>query len=400
MTDFLTKRIQSIAPSPTMASTAKARQMKQDGLDVLSFTAGEPDFDTPEAIKSAAIKAIEDGQTKYTPVPGTTALKTAILKKLKRDQGLDYAPEEVMANQGGKHSLYNIMQVLIESGDEVIIPAPYWVSYPAQVILADGKPVVVTTNEANNFCMTPEQLEEAITPKTKALILNTPSNPTGSAYTKEQLQALVDVCLQHDIWIISDEIYEKIVYDGFEHISPAQLGEAAKAKTLIVNGVSKGYAMTGWRMGFTAGDKTVIAAMSKLQGQSTSGISSITQAACVEALGGPQDAIAPMVKAFDERRRYVVDAFNAIDGIDCRTPQGAFYVFPNVTSFFGKKTPEGKLIENDADLCNYLLEKHLVALVAGEGFGAPGFIRLSYAASMGSLQNGLDRISKALQILQ
>lgn len=395
----LSERSQNIKPSPTMAITAKAKQLKADGLDVLGFGAGEPDFDTPENIKNAGIAAIKAGFTKYTPVGGINELKDAIIAKLKRDNGLSYTREEILVSNGGKHSLYNIAQALYNPGDEVIIPAPYWVSYPDQVILNDAVPVILQTTDKTGFKVTPQQLEAAITPKTKAFIMNSPSNPTGSAYSKAELTALADVLIKHDIICISDEIYEKIVYDQFEQMSIASISEEMKKRTIIVNGASKVYSMTGWRMGFTACNQELTKAMAKIQGQVTSNICSITQKACVEAYAGPQDFLIDMVKAFDERRQVLVEGLKAIPGITCTTPQGAFYVFPNIESLMGKKTPKGAAIDSASDFATYLLDDHLVAVVPGEGFGAEGYFRMSYACSMENILAGLKRIEKAVKEL-
>ncbi len=391
----LTQRIQRIQASPTLAITAKAKALKALGVDVIGFGAGEPDFDTPEHIKKAAIDSLKSGKTKYTPVGGVNELKDAIIEKLKRDNQLEYSREQILTSCGGKHSLYNIAQVLFESGDEVIIPAPYWVSYPDQVLLNDAKPVIVNTQEKNLFKITPEELSQAITPKTKAFILNSPSNPTGTAYTREELEALANILVDKQILCISDEIYEKIVYDGFEFCSMASLNNDIKNLTIIVNGASKVYSMTGWRMGFTAGPKEIIAAMSKLQGQVTSNISTPTQWACVEAYNGSQDFLKEWVAAFCERRNYIVERLNAIAGIQCFKPQGAFYVFPNISSYLGK-TFQNKKLETDLDFCDFLLDEAKVACVAGSGFGAPGFMRLSYATSMENIQKGIDRIEEVL----
>lgn len=396
----LSQRVQAIKPSPTLAILAKAKSLVAQGIDVVSFGAGEPDFDTPQNIKDAAIKAIQDGKTKYTPVEGTSELKDAIIAKLKRDNGLTYTRDEIIVSNGGKHSLYNIAQALFEKGDEVIIPAPYWVSYPDQVILNDATPVIVQTTDTTGFRITPDQLRSAITKNTKAFILNSPSNPTGSGYTQKQIQELADICVQNDLYIISDEIYEKIIYDGFTHVSPASLSPDIKARTLIVNGASKVYAMTGWRMGFTAGPRDVIFAMTKIQGQSTSNISAITQAACVEAYNGSQTALVPMLTAFKERRDWIVTALRALPGVTCTMPEGAFYVFPNVTKLFGKKTKAGIVIKTSQDFCDYLLADHRVAAVAGDGFGAEGYLRLSYATSMELIQKGLARIKMAVAELE
>lgn len=397
---LLSRRINNIQISPTMAVMNKAKNMQAQGLSIISFGAGEPDFDTPQNIKDAAIKAIQNGETKYTPVSGTLALKKAIQTKLKRDQNLDYATNQISTACGGKHSLYNIFQVLINKDDEVIIPAPYWVSYPDQVILAEGKPVIVNTLEKHQFCLQPEELKKAITPKTKILVLTSPNNPTGSAYTQEQISALTTICLEHNIFIVSDEIYEKIIYDGFKVISPAQISEEVKNITCIVNGVSKAYAMTGWRMGFSAGPEWLISALDKLQGQSTSNICSITQAACVEAYAGPQDALLPMIHAFSKRRDTLVKALNDIEGVSCLKPQGAFYVFPNIKKLLGRRTPQGKVIESCVDLSDYILETAHVAVVAGYGFGAPGYIRMSYATSDQLIAEGIKRMTEALAQLK
>lgn len=387
----LTQRIQRVKPSPTIAITTKAKAMKAEGIDVIGFGAGEPDFDTPEPIKAAAVRSLKEGKTKYTPVGGVVELKDAIIQKLKRDNGLDYSREEIITSCGGKHSLYNIAQVLFEAGDEVIIPAPYWVSYPDQVLLNDAKPVIVDTREENEFKITPQELERAIGPKTKAFILNSPSNPTGAAYTREELSALAKVLENKDVVVISDEIYEKIVYDDFEFVSIAALSPAMKERTIIVNGASKCYSMTGWRMGFAAGPKEIIAAMTKLQGQVTTNIATATQWAVVEAYNGSQDFLKDWVAQFQKRRDYILDRLNAIPNVHCFKPQGAFYVFPNISTYLGREA-KGRRLNTDLELCDFLLDEAKVAIVAGTGFGAPGFMRLSYATSMENIERGLDRI--------
>jgi aspartate aminotransferase len=392
----LAKRIGRVQPSPTIAIDTKAKAMKAEGIDVIGFGAGEPDFDTPEHIKAAAITALKEGKTKYTPVGGINELKDAIIGKMKRDNGLNYSRDEILTSCGGKHVLYNIAQVLLEAGDEAIIPAPYWVSYPDQVLLNDAKPVIVPTQEKNGFKITPMELKEAITPKTKAFILNSPSNPTGAAYTRKDLEALAEILLQHDILIISDEIYEKILYDGFEFVSIAQLSEEIKKRTIVVNGASKVFSMTGWRMGFAAGPKEIISAMTKLQGQVTTNINSITQWAVTAAYNGPQDFLKEWVAEFQKRRDYILQRLNGLAGVHCFKPQGAFYVFPNFSSYLGKKAKD-KVLYTDSDLCDYLLDQARVACVAGSGFGAPGFIRFSYATSMNHIREGLDRIESALK---
>ncbi len=394
----LTQRVQRIKPSPTLAIDTKAKKMIADGIDVVSFGAGEPDFDTPDHIKEAAIQALKAGKTKYTPVGGIPELKNAIIAKLQRDNGLVYTSDEILVSVGGKHSLYNIAQALFEAGDEVIIPAPYWVSYPDQVLLNDATPIIVPTYEKDGFCLRPEVLEKTITPKTKTLILNSPSNPTGGAYSKAALEALAKILVKHKILCISDEIYEKIVYDGFQFTSIASLNDEIKKLTLTVNGASKVYSMTGWRMGYAAGPKEIIQAMTKIQGQVTTNINSATQWACVEALNGNQDFLKTWVGEFKKRRDFIVEAFNKIPGVTCFKPQGAFYVFPNISAYFGKKF-EGQPIKNSDDLSNYLLDKALVAVVAGSGFGAEGYIRLSYATSIEKIKKGMERIEKALKNL-
>ncbi len=394
----LTQRVHRIKPSPTLAIDSKAKKMIAEGIDVVSFGAGEPDFDTPDHVKQAAIQAINAGKTKYTPVAGIIELKDAIVAKLKRDNNLHYTREDVIVSAGGKHSLYNIAQVLFEEDDEVIIPAPYWVSYPDQVLLNDAKPVVIQTQEGDGFCLRPEVLDQAITAKTKAFILNSPSNPTGGAYSRKNLEAIAEILVKKNIFCISDEIYEKIVYDGFEFVSIASLNDRIKDLTITVNGASKVYSMTGWRMGYAVGPRDIIDAMAKLQGQVTSNITSITQWACVEALNGSHEFLKTWVAEFKKRRDVIVKRLNAIPGVTCFNPQGAFYVFPNVAAYFGKKY-DGKVLQGSDDLAAYLLEKALVAVVPGSGFGAKGFIRLSYATSLQKIEKGLERIEKALSAL-
>lgn len=395
----LTERVKRIKPSPTIAIDTKAKAMKAEGIDVIGFGAGEPDFDTPEFIKQAAIEALKAGKTKYTPVGGVNELKDAIISKLKRENNLSYTRDEVIVSCGGKHSLYNIAQVLFEAGDEVIIPSPYWVSYPDQVIINDAIPVIIKTQEKNGFKITAEELEKAITPKTKAFILNSPSNPTGSAYSREELEALAAVLVKKNIICISDEIYEKIIYDGFKFTSIASLNDSIKNLTITVNGASKVYSMTGWRMGYAVGPKEIIQAMTKLQGQVTTNINSITQWACVAALNGSQDFLKDWVEQFKNRRNYILERFATIPQVTCYKPEGAFYVFPNISAYLGKKG-NGKVLNTDEELANHLLDHYKVAVVAGSGFGAPGFIRLSYATSMENIQKGVDRIEKGLKELE
>src|SRR4030043_820807 len=365
----LSNRAKSLKPSPTLAINAKAKSMQTQGIHVVSFGAGEPDFDTPRNIKAAAIKAIEEGFTKYTPVGGTDDLKDAIIKKFQRDNGLTYKRSEIIVSCGGKHSFYNLAQAIFDQGDEVIVPAPYWVSYPPMVALANATPIIAETTEKNEFKITPGELKKALTPKTKALILNSPSNPTGSAYTRKELEGIAEIALSKNIFVISDEIYEKIVYDGFKFISIASLSDEIKKKTIIVHGGAKTYAMTGWRIGYTAGSEEIISAMNNIQSQSTSNPTSIAQKASVEALIGPQDEVRKMVNAFGQRRNYIVDRLNKITGVSCYKPVGAFYVFPNFSSYYGKSY-QGKKIENSTVLADFFLEVAKVAVVPGVQFGA------------------------------
>jgi aspartate aminotransferase len=389
----LSKRVSGIKPSPTLEIDAKARALKSQGIDIIGFGIGEPDFNTPDNIKETAIKAIRDGFTKYTAVSGIDELKDAIIEKFKKDNDLNYDRSEIIVSCGAKHSLYNIAQAIFNPGDEILIPAPYWVSYPDQVILNDATPVIVKTG--NDFLLTPEGLKEKITPKTRAIILNSPSNPTGMAYDKKSLESIAEIAVRHKIYIISDEIYEKIIYDGFEHISIASLGKEIKAITLVANGVSKAYSMTGWRIGYTAGPKEIISAMSNIQSQSTSNPASVSQKAAIEALRGPQDSVKKMVEEFDRRRKYMVKRLNRMEGVSCIMPRGAFYAFPNVSSLYGKSF-DGKVIKDSYDMAGYLLEEAKVAIVPGDPFGADEYIRLSYATSMENIEKGLDRIGEAL----
>lgn len=396
---LLSQRAKAIKPSPTLAIDAKAKALKAQGVDVIGFGVGEPDFDTPQNIKDAAIKAIEMGFTKYCPVGGTDDLKDAIIEKLKKDNGLSYERGEIIVSCGAKHSLYNIAMTVLEKGDEVIIPAPYWVSYPDIVALADAKPVIVNTSEKNGFKMTAEEFRKAITPETKAVIINSPSNPTGSSYSRKELEGIAEVAVEKKILIISDDIYEKLVYDGFEFISIASISKEVKDLTVVVNGVSKAYAMTGWRIGYAAAAKEIITAMTNIQSQSTSNPNSIAMKASTEALVGPQGAVNAMVGEFDKRRVYMVERLNRIKGITCLRPSGAFYAFPNVTGLLGKNF-NGKLIETSSDMATLLLDEVKVALVPGSAFGAEGFLRLSYATSMEKIKEGMDRVEKAVGMLK
>lgn len=395
----LADRVNKIQPSPTLAIDAKAKALKAQGIDIVGFGAGEPDFDTPANIKEAAKRAIEEGFTRYTPVGGTDELKDAIIAKLKRDNALEYARNEISVACGAKHSLYNISQVLVQEGDEVIIPAPYWVSYPDQVVLAGGKPVFIETDETTAFKITPEKLEKAISKNTRALVLNSPCNPTGTTYSREELVAIGDVCLKHGFFIISDDIYERLLYDGMPFCNIATAVPALKGRTMVVNGVSKTYAMTGWRIGYAAGPAEVISAMTKMQSQSTSNPNSIAQKAAVEALNGSQETVEKMTVEFEKRRTYIVDRLNGIPGVSCFKSHGAFYAFPNISRLFGKSF-EGKVIANSSDFGAYLLEKAQVALVPGIAFGADNYARLSYATSMENIKKGLDRIEAAVMNLK
>lgn len=396
---MLSERARRIKPSPTLAMDAKAKSMKAQGVDVVNFGVGEPDFDTPDHVKEAAAKAIRDGFTKYTPVGGIDELKEAVVNKFKRDNGLDYAKDDVVVSCGAKHSLYNIAQALFNGGDEVIIPAPYWVSYPDQALLNDATPVFVATDEKDSFMLRPEALEQKITRKTKALVLNSPSNPTGQAYDRKGLEAIAEIALRHNIFVISDEIYEKLVYDGAAHTSIASLGEKIKEKTIVVNGLSKSHAMTGWRIGFTAGPKDIIKAMTNIQSQSTSNPTSIAQKAAVAALNGPQDFVSMMHAEFDKRRKFLIGELNSIDGVCCLNPNGAFYAFPNVSKLYGRKAGS-RQVNSSLDMAVYLLEDANVALVHGEAFGDDRYIRLSYATSMDNIKKGLERIKDAVARLK
>lgn len=396
---MISERAKKIKPSPTLAIDAKAKAMKAGGVDVVNFGVGEPDFDTPEHVKEAAIKAIRDGFTKYTPVGGIDELKVAIIDKLKKDNNLEYEKDEVIVSCGAKHSLYNIAQALFGPGDEIIIPSPYWVSYPDQALLNDAVPVFVKTFENDSFVMRPEAFEAKITKKTRALVLNSPSNPTGLTYDKKGLEAVAEIALKHNIYIISDEIYEKLLYDGMEHTSIASLSSAMKAMTITVNGLSKSHAMTGWRMGYAAGPKDIIKAMTNIQSQSTSNPSSITQKAAVAALTGPQDFLSTMRTEFDKRRKFLVNELNSIAGVSCPMPTGAFYAFPNVSKLYGKKAGD-RQINSSLDLALYMLEDAKVALVHGEAFGDDNYIRISYATSMENIKKGLERIKEAIARLK
>ncbi len=397
---FLADRLKSIKPSPTIAVTNKARELKAQGHNVIGLGAGEPDFDTPEHIKEAAIKAIKEGDTKYTAVDGTPALKNAIIKKFKRENGLEYKPNQITVGSGGKQVIYNAFMATLNIEDEVLIPAPYWVSYPDIVALAGGTPVFIDCQEANGFKMTPEDLRKSITSKTKWLVLNSPSNPTGAAYTKHELKAITEILLDFPhVYIMSDDIYEHVIYDGFEFTTPAQIEPKLYNRTLTINGVSKAYSMTGWRIGYAGGPQELISAISVLQSQSTSNPSSISQAASVEALNGTQEFLKSWISTFQKRRDMVVNSLNNMAGISCLNPQGAFYVFPSCKNLIGKKRPDGKIINNGNDFAEYLLESALVAVVPGSGFGVDAYFRISYATRDQDLKEALARIEKAIKAL-
>ena len=389
---IISDSLKRIKPSPTIAVTQKARELRAAGRDVIGLGAGEPDFDTPDNIKEAAIKAIKDGDTKYTAVDGTTALKEAVINKFKRENNLNYKIDEITVGAGGKHVIYNLMMATLNKGDEVLIPAPYWVSYPDIVLLAGANPIVIECAEEQGFKLTAKDLESKITNSTKWLILNSPSNPTGACYSEQEIKNLSQVLKRNPhVHILSDDIYEHITYEGFKFFTIAQVPEL-KNRVITMNGVSKSYAMTGWRIGYAAGPKDIIKAIGKIQSQSTSNPSSVSQAAAVEALNGSQDFISVRSKAFQERRDFVVKSLNAINGINCLNPEGAFYVFPSCKELIGKKDKKGKKIENDSDFVQSLLENNGVAVVQGSAFGLEGFFRISYATSMENLEKAMSRI--------
>ena len=388
-------RLDRISPSQTITITAKARALKAAGRDVISLSVGEPDFDTPQNIKDAAIAAIQRGETKYTDVSGTMELRRAVAAKFKRDSGIDYKPEEIIVTTGGKQVIFNALLATINPGDEAIIPTPCWVSYPDIVALAEGVPVFVPCGMNSGFKMSAEQLEAAITPKTKWLILNNPSNPTGAAYNAAELKQLTDVLLRHpDVWIFTDDIYEKLAFDGFKPATIVEVEPRLRDRTITMNGCSKGYAMTGWRIGFAGAPLALIKAMDKLQGQSTSNTSSISQAAAIEALNGPQDSVAAMGKVFERRRNLVVEMLNQAPGLRCHKPEGAFYVYPSLNACLGKTTKGGRKLETDADFVEALLEEEGVAAVHGSAFMFPGHFRISYATDDATLVEACTRIQR------
>ena len=393
MSSKLSARVQAVKPSPTLAITARAAALRAEGNDVIGLGAGEPDFDTPDHIKAAAIEAINSGKTKYTAVDGTASLKQAIMDKFKRDNGFEYAADQILVSVGGKQSFYNLAQAILDAGDEVIIPAPYWVSYPDMTLLADGVPVVVECGADTQFKITPEQLAAAITPKTRLFVINSPSNPTGMAYTKDQLAALGEVLRQHPhVLIATDDMYEHILWDAGSFVNILNACPDLTDRTMVLNGVSKAYSMTGWRIGYAAGPASIIKAMKKIQSQSTSNPTSISQYAAEEALNGPQQCIPDMLVHFKQRHDYVVDRLNKMPGVECLSTDGTFYVFPSVTGLID--AIDG--VNDDLELAEYLIEKAGVALVPGSAFGAPGFARISIATSMENLSNALDRIEKAI----
>lgn len=387
------QKAEKIAPSLTLAITAKAKQLKKEGIDVIGFGAGEPDFDTPENIEEAAIDAIKKGYTRYTPASGINELKEAIVKKFKRDNNLNYKTSNIMISTGAKQCLSNIFQAILNPGDEVIVPVPYWVSYPELIKLSDGIPVFAKCEESNNFKYTREILEESISPKTKAIIINSPNNPLGTVYSKEELTMIAEFAHQYDILIISDEIYEKLIYGNKNHISIASISNDAFARTIVINGVSKSYAMTGWRIGYTAADEKLIKIMSNIQSHTTSNPNSIAQYASVEALNGEQESLDIMVNEFAKRRNYMVDKINSIRSLSCIKPEGAFYVMVNISKLFNKKI-NNQVITDSLSFSNLLLEHEKVAVIPGIAFGVDNYIRLSYATSMDNIINGLSRIEK------
>jgi len=390
---MLTERARRLTPSPTLAITAKARAMRAQGIDVISFGAGEPDFDTPERVKAAAIRALREGHTKYTDAGGIPEVRAAVCAKLKRDNGLDYEPADVIVSVGAKHTLYNICAVLVGPGDEVLVPSPYWVSYTEQVRLVEGTPVIVPTDESRGFQLDLHALRAAVTPRTKALILNSPNNPTGAVFSRADLEVVAALAVERGFWVISDECYEALSYEG-RVSSIAALGPEIKARTLVVQTCSKAYAMTGWRLGYAAGPREIIRAMADFQSQCTSNPTSLAQWAAVEALVGPQDDVAKMAGEFDGRRRAIVEGLNRIPGIRCDMPQGAFYAFPDVSGLFGRRW-RGKSLEGSADVTAFLLEVARVAVVPGADFGSDRHLRLSYACGLDTIREGLARIEAA-----
>ncbi len=399
VSNILSQKALQISPSPTLTIDSRAKLMKSEGKDVIGFGAGEPDFDTPEHIKEAAIRAIQQGFTKYTPASGTPELKQAVCQKLFKDNSLQYETEQVVISNGAKHSLNNVFAALLNNEEEVIIPAPYWVSYPELVKLHGGIPVIISTRKEKDFKLTAEELKDALSTNTKALVLNTPSNPTGQTYTKDELEKLAEVCVENNILLISDEVYERILYGTSRHISPASLGEEIKKLTVLVNGVSKTYSMTGWRIGYTASEREIAKAMSDIQSHATSNPNSIAQKAAYAALTGPDDCVEEMRQTFEKRRNFMVRRIKEMPLLSCIEPQGAFYLFVNLSQAFGKQF-RGERIQNGEHLAELLLEHYLVALVPGKGFGAPEYARISFASSLENITTGLERIETFLKELQ
>jgi aspartate aminotransferase len=398
----LADRLKSLAPSSTLAVQAKAKELRARGIDVISFGAGEPDFDTPQRIKDAALQAMRRGQTKYTEVGGVPELRAAVCAKLKRDNGLDYEPADIVVSVGAKHTLFNVIVALVNPGDEVLVPSPYWVSYPEQARLLGGVPVEVPTSEATGFDLDPERLAAAVTPRTKLIVLNSPNNPTGAVFSRAALEAVARLAVERQLWIVSDECYEALTFEG-RHVSIASFGPEIKARTIVVNTCSKAYAMTGWRIGYAAGPRALIRAMTDAQSQVTSNPSSIAQWAAVEALTGPQDEVAKMAGEFDRRRRLIVAGLNALPGVRCVMPRGAFYAFANISGLFGRTWPgpEGAVsLQSSLDVTAFLLEEARVAVVPGRDFGSDAHVRLSYATSDALIREGLARMGAALATLQ
>ncbi len=395
---MLADRMKTLAPSPTLAMQAKAKAMRAQGINVISFGAGEPDFDTPRRIKDAAIRALESGQTKYTEVGGIPELRAAVCQKFKRDNGLDYTSDEVTVSCGAKHTLFNIFMALVNPGDEVLIPSPYWVSYPEQVRLLGANPVAVPTQESTGFDLEPALLRRAVTARTRMIVLDSPGNPTGAVFSPRALAEVAELALERDLWVVSDECYEALTYDG-RHVSIASLSPEIKARTIVVNTCSKAYAMTGWRIGYAAGPRPVIKAMTDVQSQVTSNPTSIAQWAAVEALAGPQDEVAKMAGEFDRRRRVIIEGLNAIPGITCVMPKGAFYAFPNISGLFGRRSKSG-VLRGSADVCAFLLDEARIATVAGVDFGSNAHIRLSYATGLETIKEGLARMDVAVRSLE
>ncbi len=391
----LSQRSEKVAPSSTLAITAKINSMQAEGIDIVKFAAGEPDFDTPEYIKDAAIESLKNGFTKYTPVPGIAELREAIVEKFKRDNSLVYSPSQVIVSCGAKHSIYNIVQAICNPGDEVIFAAPYWVSYPEIAKLADATPVVVDTTADQNFCMKPEQIEDVLSDRTKAVIISSPSNPTGTIYDAKTLEQIGELALKHQFYVISDEIYEALLYDNLKHQSIASLNEAVQEITFVVNGVSKAYSMTGWRIGYTAGPEKAIQAMSRIQSHSTSNPTSIAQVGALTALSTSQEAVEEMRRAFEERRNVICERFDEIEGVTYAKPQGAFYIFPDVSAHYGRKI-DGTTINGSLDMTAYLLDNARVGVIPGSASGADNHLRLSFATSLAEINSGMDRIKEAL----